>query len=48
MIVCQWEGGASMKKKYGVMQISLSDILSHLEPQITEVLRKMQHEQELQ
>ena len=37
-----------MKKKYGVMQISLSDILSHLEPQITEVLRKMQHEQELQ
>lgn len=37
-----------MKKKYSVMQISLSDILSHLEPQITEALRKMQHEQELQ
>lgn len=37
-----------MKKKYSVMQISLSDILSHLEPQITEALRKMQHEQEFQ
>ena len=48
MIVCQWEGGASMKKKYGVMQISLSDILTHLEPQITESLKRMQHEQELQ
>ena len=48
MIVCQWEGGASMKKKYGVRQISLSDILTHLESQITEFLRRMQHEQELQ
>ena len=37
-----------MKKKYGVMQISLSDILTHLEPQITESLKRMQHEQELQ
>lgn len=37
-----------MKKKYGVRQISLSDILTHLEPQITESLRKMQYEQELQ
>lgn len=37
-----------MKKKYGTTQISLSDILSYIEPQITEALRKMQYEQELQ
>lgn len=37
-----------MKKKYGTTQINLSDILSYIEPQITEALRKIQYEQELQ
>lgn len=37
-----------MKKKYGTTQIGLSDILSYIEPQITEALRKIQYKQEFQ